>query len=114
MGQLVSDVSDVLDYKSNKKNSESTKKEILNQMAANESEKQNLVKKVLASQRAKYGAHGMSAYGQTQANVLKRLKQENEEPYEAKKRTNIEKLKNATAKKKNILTSILKHLDDLV
>lgn len=114
MGQLVSDVSDVLNYRSNKKASESAKKEILNQMAKNESEKKNLVKKVLATQRAKYGANGMSAHGQTQDNVLERLRQETEEPYNEKKRANIEKLRNATAKKKNILTSILKHLDDLV
>lgn len=114
MGQLVSDVSDVLDYRTNKKSAESSKKEILSQMATNESEKKNLVKKVLASQRAKYGANGMSAYGQTQDNVLKRLQQETEEPYNTKKRNNIEKLKNATAKKKNMLTSILKHFDDLI
>ncbi|MCR5194564.1 MAG: hypothetical protein K6B71_03530 [Alphaproteobacteria bacterium] len=114
MGQVVSDVTDVLKYQQDKKNKKSAREDILRKIASNEVEKNNLVKKVLAVQRAKYGAGGMSAKGLTEENVLKRLKQETEQPYEDKKNTNIEKLKKIKAKKPNILESFLKRFDQLV
>lgn len=65
MGQLVSDVSEILEYKQNKKEAKLQRQEILRQMAADEQTKNNLVKKALATQRAKYGAGGMSNQGLT-------------------------------------------------
>ena len=74
MGQIVSDVTDILDYKDAKKTANNKRKEILTQMAADEAEKTNLVKKVLATQRAKFGASGMSGNGVSEVAVLKRIK----------------------------------------
>ncbi|MBQ8255867.1 MAG: hypothetical protein IJY99_02800 [Alphaproteobacteria bacterium] len=114
MGQIVSDVTDILDYKDAKKEAKSQRKEILAEMAKDEAEKTNLVKKVLAAQRAKYGASGMSNNGMTEGAVLKRLKSETAAPYAEKRRANLAKLKNAKASKPNLLKSLLSRLDDIV
>lgn len=116
MGQVVSDVTEILDYKKAKKEAKSERKQILAQMAADEKEKSNLVKKALASQRAKYGAAGMSGAGRgmTEEAVLKRLREETEQPYEDKRRTSIEKLKKAHAKKPNLIKSLLSRFDQMV
>ena len=114
MGQIISDVTDILNYKDNKNAAEKNKKKILADIASDEVEKQNIVKKVLGAQRAKYGAYGMSKDGITEQNVLNRIKQETENPYNNKKQENITKLKNIQTKKKNMLTSILEHLDKLI
>jgi hypothetical protein len=115
MGQIISDVTDVLDYKENKKQAKEAKKQIMQDIIANDTEKQNLVKKVLASQRAKYGASGMSSNGLTEEKVLARLKQETEKPYETKKEANLRKLKNTkTQKKKDLLTTIIGRLEKLM
>ncbi len=45
MGQLVSDITEILDYKDAKKSTEKQRQEILAQMAADKTEKTNLVKK---------------------------------------------------------------------
>ena len=114
MGQLVSDVTEILDYKDAKKEAKNQRKEILAQMASDEAEKTNLVKKALATQRAKYGASGMRTTGVTERAVLKRLKSETVAPYEDKRRTNLTKLKNLRTKKPNLLKSLLARFDDLV
>lgn len=114
MGQIISDVTDILNYKDSKKNANETKKQILAEIAENEAEKQNLVKKVLATQRAKYGASGMSGRGLTEEAVLNRIKTETEQPYENKKKTNLNKLKNTKANKKNLVLSVLQHFDKLI
>lgn len=114
MGQIVSDVTSVLDYKDAKDAAKKQRKEILAQMDADEAEKTNLVKKALATQRAKYGASGMSAVGITEGAVLKRLKDEVAAPYEQKRRNNLAKLKKARAQKPNLLKSLLSRFDDLV
>jgi len=116
MGQVVSDVTEILDYKKAKKEAKSERKKILEQMATEEREKNNLVKKALATQRAKYGAAGMSGAGRgmTEEAVLKRLREETERPYEDKRRSNLEKLKKAHAKKPNIVKSLLSRLDSIV
>ena len=113
MGQIVSDVTELLDYKDAKKNANSQRKEILAQIARDDAEKTNLIKKALATQRAKFGASGMSG-GITEGAVLKRLKSEVAAPYEEKKRNNLTKLKNTNAKKPNLLKSLLSRIDDLV
>lgn len=114
MGQIVSDVTDILNYRNSKKEAESERKKILEDIANNEKAKVNLVNKTLAAQRAKYGASGMSGKSMTEGAVLKRLKSETEEPYEEKKKNNLEKLKKVKAKKNNILTSLLERFDDLL
>ena len=47
MGQLVSDVTSVLNYRDSKREAENERQKILADMAANEQEKTNLVKKSL-------------------------------------------------------------------
>lgn len=114
MGQLVSDITEILDYKDAKKESKNQRQEILAQMAADRAEKTNLIKKVLATQRAKYGASGASASGITAGTVLRRLKSETAAPYSEKERNNLKKLKQTKAKRPNLLRSILSRFDDLV
>lgn len=114
MGQVVSDVTDLLDYTDNKKQAKTQRQEILKQMAADDAEKTNLVKKVLSSQRAKYGASGMSNSGITEGAVLKRLKSEAAAPYEKKRKDNLSKLKKARATKPNLLKSLLSRFDEIV
>lgn len=114
MGQVLSDVKDVLDYKDNKETAKSQRKEILSQIANQNAEKTNLVKKVLATQRAKYGASGMRSGGVTEGAVLKRLKEETEKPYDEKRKENLKKIQNTKAKKPNLLESLLSKLDGLM
>lgn len=114
MGQLVSDVSEVLNYKDAKKQASTTRKQILAQMAEDEKTKTNLVKKALAAQRAKYGASGMTNKGMTEDAVLKRLQGEVAAPYEEKRKTNLEKLRTTRAKKPNLLKSVLSRFDNIV
>ena len=110
MSQLVSDVTEILDYKDAKKSAKNARQEILAQMASDDAEKQNLIKKVLATQRAKYGASGMSGTGMTEGAVLARLKSE----YNEKRRANLNKLKNTRAPKPNLLKSLLSRFDGLI
>lgn len=114
MGQIASDVTDILEYKEAKKEAKSQRKQVLQQMAADEAAKTNLVKKTLAAQRAKYGASGMSGKGMTEGAVLKRLQAETEEPYNEKRRTNLEKLKSIKANKPNLLKTMLSRFDELM
>lgn len=114
MGQILSDVTDILNYQDNQKNTKNSRKQILQDIANDEMEKQNLVKKVLATQRAKYGATGMSNTGITEEKVLARLKTETEKPYDDKKRANMTKLKNTKAEKVNLLSSLLRRFEKLV
>lgn len=114
MGQIVSDVTQILDYKDAKKEAKSQRKQVLQQMAEDEAAKTNLVKKAVAAQRAKYGASGMSNKGMTEGAVLKRLKAETEEPYNTKRRANMEKLKSIKAKKPNLLKTLVSRFDDLI
>ena len=115
MGQIVSDVIEVLDYDKSKKETKSKRKEILQQMAEDEKTKANLVKKALATQRAKYGAGGMARENMTTGAVLKRIQGETAEPYDEKRRTNLAKLKATKGEKSpNLLKKLLAHFDDLV
>ena len=114
MGQIVSDVETVLDYKKSKKEAKTERNKILEQMARDNAAKTNLVKKNLAAQRAKYGAAGMNASGITEGAVLKRIKAETEEPYEEKRRTNLDKLKSIKTSRPNLLKTLISRFDDLV
>ena len=114
MGQIVSDVTDVLNYSKSKKEAETSRQKILAQIAADEKSKTNLVKKNLAAQRAQYGAGGMSGKGMTEEAVLKRLREETEEPFEEKKKTNLEKLKSIKAAKPNLLKTWVSRFDSMM
>jgi len=115
MGQIVSDVTEVLDYKKSKKEANSKRQEILQQMADDEATKTNLIKKALATQRAKYGAGGIARENMTTGAVLKRIQDETAKPYDDKRRANIDKLKSVkSAKSTNLLKKLLAHFDELV
>ena len=114
MGQLVSDVTEVLNYQKSKKSANNKRQEILQQIAQDEQTKTNLVKKALATQRAKYGADGVSSTSTTAGAVLQRLRDEAEQPYQDKKTTNMKKLKSITTKKTNLLKKLLSRFDDIV
>lgn len=114
MAQLASDVTQILDYDKSKKDVKNQRQQILNDIAQDEKTKINLVKKALATQRAKYGASGMSVDGVTQNAVLKRIKEETAEPYDEKRRQNITKLKKVKTEKPNLLKTLLNRFDDLL
>lgn len=115
MGQILSDVTSVLDYKNSKSEADSKRKKILEEMSADEATKTNLVKKALSAQRAKYGAGGVSGANMTTGAVLKRIQDETSEPYEKKRRENLTKLKSLKGDNEtNLLKKLLKHFDDLV
>ena len=115
MGQILSDVTEVLDYSNSKKETNNKRKQILQEMAEDEATKTNLVKKALATQRAKYGAGGVNGANMTTDAVLKRINSETSEPYDKKRRENLDKLKSVKQKQPtNLLKRLLKHFDDLV
>ena len=114
MGQIVSDVTDILDYKNNKSEIKKQRQQILKQIAADETEKNNLVKKVLATQRAKYGAGGVKSDGVSSGAVLRRLTEETAAPYREKRRNNLNKIKNLSVKKPNLIKTLLSRFDELM
>lgn len=113
MGQLVSDVTKILDYNNSKKDVKNQRQKILSQIANDENVKTNLIKKALATQRAKYGASGNAGDSFSEDAVLKRLRNETAQPYDEKKQENIEKMKKIKAKKPNLVKTWLSKLDDI-
>lgn len=113
MAQLVSDVTKVIDYQESKKQAQNQRQKILTQMANDEAAKVNLIKKALATQRAKYGASGNSGDGFSEKAVLQRLRDEAANPYDIKRQENIEKIKNLKAKKPNIVRNWLANIDKI-
>jgi len=113
MGQLVSDVTKVLDYKESKRDAENQRQQILAQMAQDELTKTNLIKKVLSTQRAKYGASGNSGNSFSERAVLKRLRDETAEPYDTKYKNNLEKIQKTTVKKPNLVRTWLSKIDKI-
>ena len=114
MGQLVSDVNEVLNYQKSKKATNNKRQEILQQIAKDEQAKTNLIKKALASQRAKYGSDGVNTNSTTVGAVLERLRDETGQSYNDKTNANLEKLKNLSTKKTNLLKKLLSRFDDIV
>ena len=111
MGQILSDVTEVLNDQESKKEASSKRKQILKEMSADEAKKTNLIKKALATQRAKYGAGGVNGANMTTGAVLKRISDETAEPYDEKRRANLSKLKSVKeSKSPNLLKMFLKHL----
>ena len=114
MGQLVSDVNDVLNYQKSKKSANNKRQEILQQIAKDEQTKTNLIKKALATQRTKFGANGVNASSTSAGAVLQRLRDETSQPYTDKKLANLEKLNGIKTNKTNLLKKLLSQLDDIV
>ncbi len=113
MGQIVSDVTSIIDNKNAKDEAEQQRKQILEDIAADEIEKTNLVNKNLAAQKAKSGASGVAGQSLTTEAVLERLREETEQPFDEKKKDNLQKLQSTKAKTTNVLTSLLSRIDDL-
>lgn len=115
MGQILSDVTEVLNYQDSKKEANTKRKQILKDIAEDKATKTNLVKKALAAQRAKYGAGGVNGANMTTGAVLERIEKETGEPYDKKYKANLSKLKSVKeSKPTNLLKTLLKHFDDLV
>ena len=114
MGQLVSDVTQVLNYQKSKQSADNKRQEILQQIEKDEKNKANLVKKALATQRAKYGASGANAKTTSAGAVLERLRNETEQPYNDKKEANLKKLQNTKTKNTNLLKTLLSRIDKVV
>ncbi len=114
MGQLVSDVTNVLNAQNSKRAANNKRQEILQQIAKDEQTKTNLIKKALATQRANYGAGGTNSASTSAGAVLQRLRNETAAPYDDKKEQNIKKIKNITVKKNNLLKNLLARLDNIV
>ncbi len=113
MGQLVSDVTKVLEYQDAKKSASNQRQKILAQMAQDEATKANLIKKALAAQRAKYGASGNSGESFSENAVLKRLREETAQPYNTKRQENMDKIKNLKVKKPNLVKVWLSNIDKI-
>lgn len=114
MGQLVSDVTSVLNYKKDKKEYANERQKILSQIASDEAAKANLVKKALAKQRATYGAGGMTGKGMTEEAVLNRLRNEAEDPFNEKRTANLEKISKIKKPKLGLLQSLISQFDKLL
>ena len=115
MGQIVSDVNDILNYQKSKKETSNKRQQVLQQIAKDEQTKTNLVKKALAAQRAKYGANGVNGVNMTTGAVLDRIAKETSAPYDEKRRTSLAKLKSVkSANSTNLLKNLLIHFDELV
>ena len=113
MGQLVSDVTKVLEYNNSKKTAENQRQKILAQIAADETTKTNLIKKALAAQRAKFGANGSGGTSFSETAVLKRLREETAQPYEEKKQETLEKIRKTKVKKPNLVKTWLSGIDKI-
>ena len=111
MGQLVSDVAKILEYKESKQSATNERQKILADMASDEQTKTNLIKKVLSQQRAKYGASGNSGNSLSEEAVLKRLRSETAQPYDEKRENNLEKIRKLKVKKPNIIKTWLSKID---
>lgn len=114
MGQLASDVTEILNYNKSKKIADNDRQLILQEIANDEKTKTNLVKKALSQQRAKYGASGVSISDESANAVLKRLQSETAQPYNEKRESNIKKINKIKTSKPNLLKTLLNRFDDLL
>ena len=114
MGQLVNEIENAMHDSKAKKEVKKERQKIMDQIAADEAAKANLVKKVLAKQRAAYGAGGMTGKGMTEEAVLKRLREETEQPFDEKKASNKDKMsKLKTPKKTNLVKLVTSQLKEI-
>ena len=114
MGQIASDIENIISNKKQNKAIKNERQKILQQIADDEAAKANLVKKTLARQRAAYGASGMTGKGMTEEAVLKRLREETEDPFNAKKKSNLNRISKLKPKKINLLKSLISRFEKLI
>ena len=115
MGQLASEIENLVKYEKSKKNARAEKSKIISSISADDAKKSNLVKKALATQRAAFGAGGSTGKGMTDQAVLDRLRRETEEPFNEKRIKDLESLsKIKPVKKRNLLKSILSQFDSIL
>ena len=114
MGQLANEIDSIINYRKEKKEVAAERSKIMSQMASDNAAKQNLLKKALAKQRAVYGASGMSGKGMTEEAVLKRLREEAEEPFKERETASREKLSKTKVKKRNLLKSLTSNFDKVI
>ncbi|MCL1785574.1 MAG: hypothetical protein FWG39_00280 [Alphaproteobacteria bacterium] len=106
MGQIANEIENMLSDRKAGKELKKERRIILDQIAADEATKTNLVKKALAAQRAKYGAAGMGGKGMTEEAVLKRMREETEQPFDEKRIANMNKMSNLKKPKKTNLVKL--------
>ncbi|MDR0803713.1 MAG: hypothetical protein LBO08_01310 [Rickettsiales bacterium] len=114
MGTIVNDIQEIITNKKANNATKAEKSKILAQIAEDEKAKANLVKKALAAQRAKYGASGASGRSMSDEAVLKRLRDETEEPFQSKRLANMEKISKLKTKKPNLLKSFIAKFESLL
>jgi hypothetical protein len=98
-----------LNRKEAKKENESERRKILEDMRKTNAEKANMIKKALAAQRAKFGAGG-GGNGLSSEAVLRRLQSETAESYDEKLRAAAEKLRKIKTPKTNFLKMAAKYV----
>ena len=109
MAQYASDIESVLKYKDAKKEAQNERQKILAEMKKTAAEKNNVIKKALAAQRAKFGAGAGGGNGGMSADaVLERLRAEASESFDEKLRDADEKLRKIKSPSKaNLVRGIL-------
>ena len=108
MAQYISDIEAVLKYKDAKKEARNERQKILADMKQTNADKQNMVKKALAAQKARFGAGAGNGNGMSADAVLERLKSETEEPYEEKMRAAREKMRKVKSpSRSNLIKNLL-------
>ena len=111
MGQLISDVEEILDNKKARTAADNERKKMLEEMRRINAEKENLVRKSLAAQRAKFGAGtGGGSAGMSSEAVFKRLKSETAEPFDAQLRGAMDKLNKIQTPRANLLKKWAKRM----
>ena len=113
MGQIINDVEAVLKYKDAKKDAKNERQKILAEMKRIEGEKSSLIKKALATQRAKFGGGGAGGYEAGGA-VLKRLESETAQQFDDRLRSAAEKMRKIKAPKMNLLKTFISRFGTLV
>ncbi|MDR1026909.1 MAG: hypothetical protein LBL46_00650 [Rickettsiales bacterium] len=107
MGQMVSDIEQVLNNKQARAEAKNARQKVVEEIRRTELEKTSLIKKALASQRAKFGAAG-GGQSVSQDAVLARLRGEEAAPFDEQIRAAREKISTIKAPKINLLTTWMK------
>ena len=104
MGQIASDVTSIIDNRRERREARNERQIILERMAKDAAAKNNLVRKNLAAQRARFGSGGMKGSGKTEGAVLERLRNETHESFRDRFQANEDRLRriNPTSRNRNL------------
>ena len=111
MGQITSDVTEIINHRNERREARNERQKILARMAADAEAKNNLVRKNLAAQRARFGAGGMSGTGMTEGAVLDRIRNETTEKFRDRKQTNLDRLNRIRVNRPNLLRMVTRRFD---